>query len=321
MRAPTPPDLRRAAQPVRVGVQPVDGGHLQCLDCGRWYRALGHHLAKAHHTSTADYRRRHELPAGLPLLAADLRAGWARRARSQYPTNTGLHHAQEPQLARAALRLAHRARAESGQRTGARLAQQQQLAARSAEVRAATRARYDQAARALGHPSIDALLAATRLQPARHLAAMLRVSKSTAGRLRQLYAPEPDPETRRAQVVRWTPEPATTSSHNEQATRTRPPCTRPPAGNLTSLSLGYSGCPCKPPTGSAAPSPATQADPSRDGRCAKLRRKPRLGVDLVGALSGSMSGPTGIGRVVEVGGSVAAGGRALRRTAGRDPGR
>ncbi|MCI0690263.1 MAG: MucR family transcriptional regulator [Sporichthyaceae bacterium] len=202
MRAPTPPDLRRAAQPVRVGVQPVDGGHLQCLDCGRWYRALGHHLAKAHHTSTADYRRRHELPAGLPLLAADLRAGWARRARSQYPTNTGLHHAQEPQLARAALRLAHRARAESGQRTGARLAQQQQLAARSAEVRAATRARYDQAARALGHPSIDALLAATRLQPARHLAAMLRVSKSTAGRLRQLYAPEPDPETRRAQVVR-----------------------------------------------------------------------------------------------------------------------
>lgn len=47
-----------------------DGERVQCHECGRWFRALASHLARAHELSTQEYRQRHGLPRTQPLTSA-----------------------------------------------------------------------------------------------------------------------------------------------------------------------------------------------------------------------------------------------------------
>ena len=52
-----------------------------CRYCGRWYRSLGHRLRGGHGVDPDSYREQFELPATMPLMAADLRERQAERAR------------------------------------------------------------------------------------------------------------------------------------------------------------------------------------------------------------------------------------------------
>lgn len=68
-----------------AGHQPRgDDGRLQCLDCGNWYRLLAPHLARAHATTTAEYRETHRLPRTLSLRAADLTAAAREQGAARY---------------------------------------------------------------------------------------------------------------------------------------------------------------------------------------------------------------------------------------------
>src|SRR2546421_396792 len=63
-------------QPVPPGVQPEEDGRVQCLECGRWLRALPAHLGRREGLTADEYRERHGLAATHPLVAADLSARW-----------------------------------------------------------------------------------------------------------------------------------------------------------------------------------------------------------------------------------------------------
>lgn len=45
---------------------------IQCLDCGRWFRALGQHLNKSHGLTAAEYRRRWGMRQRQPLTCGDV---------------------------------------------------------------------------------------------------------------------------------------------------------------------------------------------------------------------------------------------------------
>lgn len=57
-----------------IGTQPQTETHIQCLECGRWYRALSAHLWLAHGIRPDDYRSRHGLRVHNPLAAKDVLA-------------------------------------------------------------------------------------------------------------------------------------------------------------------------------------------------------------------------------------------------------
>lgn len=51
--------------------QPRHPDRIQCLECKRWYRALPRHLAAKHGFTDEDYRLKHGIPAGLPLVCLE----------------------------------------------------------------------------------------------------------------------------------------------------------------------------------------------------------------------------------------------------------
>jgi hypothetical protein len=51
--------------------QPREQDRIQCLECGRWYRALPTHLLRKHGLSDEDYRLKYGLPVGLPLVCQE----------------------------------------------------------------------------------------------------------------------------------------------------------------------------------------------------------------------------------------------------------
>ena len=119
-------EKRAAAQQVAPGIQPYTAdGALVCLEsgCGRGYANLGQHLRQAHYLHADDYRRRHGLPAQLPLVTA--------ASRERHRQASAKHHAI--------------------------------AAARSAALRAAAaRQRYDDQARECGYDNVGALLREVR---------------------------------------------------------------------------------------------------------------------------------------------------------------
>lgn len=48
--------------------------HIRCHECGRWFKSLGHHIAKAHGLSAHEYRERHGIPPGESISAPALLA-------------------------------------------------------------------------------------------------------------------------------------------------------------------------------------------------------------------------------------------------------
>jgi hypothetical protein len=188
-----------------VGVQPEDGGRLQCLECGREYRNLGVHVTKTHDLSGEHYRRRHELPAGRRLVAADLLAQAAARAREQYPANHGLRTGPDERTRARSLQQARETREESASRIGSRLAMARRMALRSENIRRRTLDRYDELARACGYGDLGGMLSDTATLRESQVAALLGVSTSTAGRLRaEAFSREgvTDPRLGRAAQIR-----------------------------------------------------------------------------------------------------------------------
>lgn len=51
--------------------QPREQYRIQCLECGRWYRALPSHLRRKHGLGDEDYRLKHRIPASSPLVCGE----------------------------------------------------------------------------------------------------------------------------------------------------------------------------------------------------------------------------------------------------------
>lgn len=51
----------------------ISGERIQCLECGRWFRALGAHLTSAHGMTHHDYREKWAIPRRYPLAGTATR--------------------------------------------------------------------------------------------------------------------------------------------------------------------------------------------------------------------------------------------------------
>lgn len=168
------------------GVQREEGGRLECLECGRWYRLLPPHLARAHGTTAAAYRAAHRLPRTLPLRARDLAA----RAREQGRARI----AARPDI-RGNLAAGREALAASGYTVNSDTADYPMVreAHRSGGrgKRAAAAARVDAAARTLGYADLAAYLADRGAVPTAALARELSLPRTTVAAWRARLAPGP----------------------------------------------------------------------------------------------------------------------------------
>jgi hypothetical protein len=54
----------------------TEASQIQCLECGKWYRALPRHISTTHNMDDDDYRIKHEVPKGTPLVCKE----WSERA-------------------------------------------------------------------------------------------------------------------------------------------------------------------------------------------------------------------------------------------------
>lgn len=204
MRQSPPPAMTTAdLAGVALGVQPAEARWVSCLVCGRWYRNLACHATKVHDLGGGRYLGRFELPAGMPLMAADLRERMSARAAAQYPGNAGLQRGMDPVARAESLRRARQSRRDSASRAGTRRAVSQRMGERSQGVLTLTRQRYDEVAEAAGFDSISGLLAAVPVLRDVDLAVLLGVSASTAQRVRRRYGgtADADRNRRRAQQV------------------------------------------------------------------------------------------------------------------------
>jgi hypothetical protein len=52
--------------------QPRERDRIQCLECGRWFRALSAHFRRAHSMADEDYRLKYGIPVGTPLVCPEL---------------------------------------------------------------------------------------------------------------------------------------------------------------------------------------------------------------------------------------------------------
>jgi hypothetical protein len=51
--------------------QPRETDRIKCLECGRWFRALPHHLIRSHGLSDEDYRFKFGIPVAIPLVCIE----------------------------------------------------------------------------------------------------------------------------------------------------------------------------------------------------------------------------------------------------------
>ena len=59
--------------------QPREPARIQCLECGRWMRALPSHLRHAHQMADEDYRLKYLIPVGTPLVCLEWSDNQSRR--------------------------------------------------------------------------------------------------------------------------------------------------------------------------------------------------------------------------------------------------
>lgn len=161
-------------------------GKIRCLECGRWFRAIGRHLTQVHRITAREYRARHDLPASCKLAADDLRAAQSERTRRMIAE--GVMH-NDPRAASEAARTAGR-----GRRSSQDLARQAEIARRiphqtipeggkRADGRDAARAREAQRRRRAGirlRPA--AVLTGDKLAEARRLWANLSIPREEVAR-------------------------------------------------------------------------------------------------------------------------------------------
>ena len=164
-----------------------DDGLITCLSCGRRFRSLGPHLARAHQMTAAEYRAEHRLPASATLMATGVRGALSKARVSAM--------ADDPELiARmraATLPLEELARRATDARAGTNdlpaVRGARQAAGRLNVPRAqqARREALEEKARAAGFASLAAAVAATLGLPSRAAAARIGVSASTVKRWRR----------------------------------------------------------------------------------------------------------------------------------------
>jgi ROS/MUCR transcriptional regulator protein len=142
------------------GVQPEADGRLQCLECGRWYRALGSHLAQGEGMTADAYRELHGLPATLPLAAIDLRSRWREQTR-QRRANGDLPVVVDPEARTAGRRIGVGRHAVTAARSGVRAVHQAGIAQARTRAIANAREALDEVAARLGYADWRALILST----------------------------------------------------------------------------------------------------------------------------------------------------------------
>lgn len=63
--------------------QPREEDRIQCLECGKWFRALPRHILRRHGMTDEDYRLKYGIPVGLPLVCREWSANQSQRNRDQ----------------------------------------------------------------------------------------------------------------------------------------------------------------------------------------------------------------------------------------------
>lgn len=183
-----------------LGVQPTTDTHIQCLECGRWYRALGRHIDATHQVTAEQYKERHGLSVTKGLVSPELSRRHTEAGQARYESDASMREA----FARRRAENAHNWKAGDAQaahtaatRKAAARPQNRAIMSESiAQAHARDRARMkrdlNDRAVALGHVDLGAYLTATRPIAAAVVATELGAYKSTVERLRrELLGPAP----------------------------------------------------------------------------------------------------------------------------------
>lgn len=157
------------------GIQPERDGRVQCLECGRWYRALAPHLIQTEDMEPNHYRERHGLPATLPLVASDISQTLSeqtgrRVAEGSLPKVNQRFSAGEIQQAGVQGNARHR---ETAPRPGVREAHQRGIVKGRTQAHDNARQRRDDLAKLHGYPDWEALIRGTQQQPTAAVAKMV----------------------------------------------------------------------------------------------------------------------------------------------------
>jgi|GEM_PF-5344799 len=173
--------------PTSRRVSGADGGGLMtCLECGRRYRSLGPHLARAHQMTATEYREQHRLPATTALMATDVRASLSKTRRAAMeddPELVARMRAATPPGEELARRSAE-ARAGTDDLAAVRAARGAAGQRNIRQAQAVRRDRLERAARDAGFSSMSAAIDATRDLTARVAADRIGVGATTVKRWR-----------------------------------------------------------------------------------------------------------------------------------------
>lgn len=98
--APTPQAGDRSGYGL-YGVIDDDGHSVLCHECGGRYASVGSHIGKAHDVTARDYKQRHGIGAGTPLISRRVQEAASERARARLGTPgwAALEAARDPAAA------------------------------------------------------------------------------------------------------------------------------------------------------------------------------------------------------------------------------
>ncbi|MEE1737030.1 MucR family transcriptional regulator [Streptomyces sp. BE147] len=185
LRAVVRPGAVRSRRPAGADAD----GLMTCLSCGRRFRSLGPHLARAHDMTAAEYRAEHCLPASAALMATEARAALSQARTAAMASNPEMLD----RMRAAALPQQELARRSADSRTGTNDLPAVR-AARAAGARRtlpaaqqARRAALEAKAQAAGFKSVAAAIEATRHLPSRAAATQIGIGASTVKRWRQHF--------------------------------------------------------------------------------------------------------------------------------------
>ncbi|MCA1221401.1 MucR family transcriptional regulator [Streptomyces sp. 8L] len=144
-------------------LQPVDAaGRLQCLECGNWYRSLASHLRASEDMSADEYRERHGLAAGHPLVSQELSETWSEQTRTRQDRGDLTSIAELPaDKWRAASSKGNARHRETAPRPEVKAAHQAAVVKGRSQAHANRRAALDALARDLNHPDWAAFIRET----------------------------------------------------------------------------------------------------------------------------------------------------------------
>ncbi|WP_075001125.1 MucR family transcriptional regulator [Streptomyces qinglanensis] len=143
------------------GTQPEDAaGRLQCLECGRWYRRLDMHLHRGEDMTPDDYRERHGLAAGHPLVSPELSDRWREQARARHARGelASIAQRQSPEERRAAGRSGNTRHVATAPRPEVRAIHRATIVKGRSQAHANKRAALEALARGLGHSGWESFI-------------------------------------------------------------------------------------------------------------------------------------------------------------------